>query len=411
VPDDDDGDVDAASVARAELAQVHVTVKLLSGAVLAELTVENSLRVDELRSLITTLAGIEDNNMFMELTWGVNRLEEATVLCDLGMSGDVDLIAACIYAISGEFAERVDSGCPTCGSYETAHATFSLSRTVSIVSDHFVKVDDKGMYIGAQPVVFSYTLGAQQNCEESARETGHLSHSQNPAKMLAAMPRETHFAELELIQMGGMEPNEQEYPNALGTNSDDGKIFVGKVFMKDWMPEYRRIAFPGLELNATDVRTLAEERETLRYERLQLLILGDYVALLDAEWTDHIQYDEYDQVYQAWTEYADHYNHDWRGHIDYNHDWRGHVDYNHDWRGQVDSEDFSVSPQKQPKRRPLAAKAARQVLQSKQSSQREAHAPCNERKKEKRRQYKARCQRRDQKSSQCGLIVIEAVLP
>jgi hypothetical protein len=259
---------------------------------------------------------------------------------------------------------------------------------------------------GAQPVVFSYTLGAQQNCEESARETAYLSHSQNPAKMLAVLPGETHCAELELIQVGGTEPNEQEYPNALGTNSDDGKIFVGKLFMKDWMPEYRRIAFPGLELNVTDVRCLAEEREALQYERLRLLILGDYVedvAVLDD--------DEYGRVYQAWTAYADDYNHDWRGHFDYNHDWRGHVDYNHDWRGQVDSEDFSVSPQKQPKRRPLATEAARQVLQSKQSSQREAHAPCNERKKEKRRQYKARCQRRDQKSSQCGLIVLKAVLP
>jgi len=100
-----------ASTGHAKLSAL--TVELLSGALLAKLTVEQKISVADLKMKIEAAAELPPGCLVRWLAWGGRELKDEELLQDLGISSTESLVAICADAIVGDF-EFYLPGCPTC---------------------------------------------------------------------------------------------------------------------------------------------------------------------------------------------------------------------------------------------------------------------------------------------------------
>jgi len=163
----------------------HLTVKFLSGVVIADLTVESTLRVAELRPRVTKLAGFEAGKSVQALAWDDTKLDDSASLRDYGILGEVDLVATCGAAISGVFAEKKAGDCSTSASYETARAEFATSGTVRVWkhpvdTDGRIEPSQRHSQYTAAPETFWYTLGPGQQCHTELFTHTFSEHENHP---------------------------------------------------------------------------------------------------------------------------------------------------------------------------------------------------------------------------------------
>jgi len=132
---------------------VALTVRLLSGEPLLELSVSDRLRADELRLEVEAKAGArlaEEGSCVSKLLWAAQQLEGPRTLAELGVRGAQDIVAICARTIEGDF-ERFQPGCPTCDNDQTVtRMRFELSGVATLTVDS---------YQGEARRTFRYSLG------------------------------------------------------------------------------------------------------------------------------------------------------------------------------------------------------------------------------------------------------------
>jgi len=132
---------------------VALTVRLLSGEPLLELSVSDRLRADELRLEVEAKAGArlaEEGSCVSKLLWAAQQLEGPRTLAELGVRGAQDIVAICARTIEGDF-ERFQPGCPTCDNDQTVtRMRFELSGVATLTVDS---------YQGEETRTFRYSLG------------------------------------------------------------------------------------------------------------------------------------------------------------------------------------------------------------------------------------------------------------
>lgn len=140
---------------------VDLTVRLLSGEQLLELSVGDHLQAGELKVKIEASANLAVETC-CTLLWGSCELEGALTLWELGMCGAEEVVAVCTHAIEGDFEDFDTFGVYTYDSCAMAtHMRFEVSGIATL------STSSEG---GEETRTFRYTLGeAEEGCVPGMR--------------------------------------------------------------------------------------------------------------------------------------------------------------------------------------------------------------------------------------------------
>jgi len=143
------------------LGSVALTVRLLSGEPLVELSAGEHLRADELRLEVEAKASVRlaaKGCCVRTLLWRSAELEGTRTLREFGMHGEQEVVAVCARSIEGDF-EKFRPGCATCLGYmAVARMRFELSGVASL------SISEQGSGEEATRM-FTYTLGEVEDCD------------------------------------------------------------------------------------------------------------------------------------------------------------------------------------------------------------------------------------------------------
>lgn len=229
---------------RKPFGSVALTVRLLSGEPLVELSVGCHLRAGELRLEIEAKASARlaaEGCCVRALLWRSSELEGGQTLQELGMRGVQEVVAICTRSIEGDF-EMFRPGCETCLGYmAAARMRFELSGVASLSMSY-----DDGR---EETRTFKYALGEVEECSSPA-----------------GLRRSLHLQE------------------ELPVDSDAPTVFEGWLELDAADPIQRRVhvdglgpdplpwGHPGLALDLEDLRALKRRGEDEAQMRVQLLL-------------------------------------------------------------------------------------------------------------------------------------------
>jgi len=235
----------------ADFANVRLTVRLLSGSLLAKLVVEPTTIVADLKMKIEEAAQLPSGRVVRWLAWNATELPDDSSLQELGLSRG-ELVAVCADALVGDF-EVYQPGCPTCD-YN------SQMQSVQLFAD------------GTALIQFS----PYESSRKFRYKLGELTDA----------GRQLEFIDDE-AELAVMEP----------------AVYTGILHVSATNPIHRRVKIPQLDIDVEDLRYLKQKGKTALEEKMNFLFAyyeGGYDSLRNFQNPSAISYSE-EEVWEAWT--------------------------------------------------------------------------------------------------------------